>query len=125
MVWNDGRRRRGQVQNASAAAGAYRPALEDAFPALAGVAPNARVATVMGNVLLFAMMFLSGTTLPLEVMPEGVRNASRFLPLTRGVTLLRGLWFGESLGEHLVKVAVLAGVLVGGTTMAAGTFRWE
>jgi ABC-2 type transport system permease protein len=92
---------------------------------LAGVAPNARVATVTGNVLLFPMMFLSGTTLPLEMMPEGVRNASRFLPLTHVVTLLRGLWFGESFGEHLVEVAVLAGVLVVGTAIAAGTFRWE
>lgn len=92
---------------------------------LASVAPNARVATAIGNVLLFPMMFLSGTTVPLEVMPEAVRDASRFLPLTHVVTLLRGLWFGESIGEHLVEVAVLAGVLVVGTIIAAGTFRWE
>jgi len=92
---------------------------------LAGVAPNARVAAVIGNVLFFPMMFLSGTTLPLEVMPEAVRNVSRFIPLTHVVTLLRGLWFGESLSEHLVEIAVLGGVLVVGTIIATRAFRWE
>jgi hypothetical protein len=58
-------------------------------------------------------------------MPQAVRNASRFLPLAPVVTLLRGLWFGESLGDHLEKAAVLAGVLVEGTTIAAWKLRWE
>ena len=92
---------------------------------LASLAPNARVATVVGNVLFFPMMILSGTTLPLEMMPETVYNVSRFIPLTHVVTLLRGLWFGESFSEHLIEVAVLGGVLVGGTIIAAWMFRWE
>jgi hypothetical protein len=35
------------------------------------------------------------------------------------------MWFGKPLGEHLVEVAVLAGMLVVGTIIAAWTFRWE
>jgi len=71
------------------------------------------------------MMFLSGATLPLEIMPSGVRAFSRFLPLTHVVTLMRGLWAGESWRSHLTEVAVLVGVLVIGAVVAAKTFRWE
>lgn len=92
---------------------------------IASLAPTARVAQAVGMVIFYPMLFLSGAALPQEVMPEGVRAASRFLPLTHVVRLLQGMWFGEPLGEHLVEVAVLAGVLVVGTIIAAWTFRWE
>lgn len=92
---------------------------------IASLAPTARVAQAVGMVVFYPMLFLSGAALPQEVMPEGVRAASRFLPLTHVVRLLQGMWFGEPLGEHLVEVAVLAGVLVVGTIIAAWTFRWE
>ena len=92
---------------------------------LAGLAPSARVAQVVGMVLFYPMMFLSGSSIPLELMPEGVQKVSRFLPLTHVVTLLKGLWFGEGWGEHLTEVAVLVGVLVVGGIVAARTFRWE
>ncbi|WKZ36774.1 MAG: ABC transporter permease [Anaerolineales bacterium] len=92
---------------------------------LASLAPNPRTATIIGNVLLFPMMALSGTTFPLELMPEAVRNTSRFVPMTHVVTLLRGLWFGETFGEHLMEVAVLGGIIIMGTIIATWTFRWE
>lgn len=92
---------------------------------LSSFAPSTRVVTVVGNVLFVLMMILSGTTLPLEMMPTAVLQVSRFVPLTHVVTLLRGLWFGESYGEHLIEVAVLGGILVAGTIIAARTFRWE
>lgn len=92
---------------------------------IAGLAPTARVAQVVGMVIFYPMLFLSGAGIPLEIMPEGVRSVSRFLPLTHVVTLLQGLWFGEPWSDHLTQVAVLAGVLVVGGIVAAWTFRWE
>jgi len=93
--------------------------------ALAGVMPNARLAVVIGNVLIIPMNFLSGALIPIEVMPEGVQAVSRFLPLTYVVKLLRGLCAGAGWGAHAVDVAVLAGVLVIGMALVAGTFKWE
>lgn len=92
---------------------------------IAGLAPTARVAQVAGMVIFYPMLFLSGATIPLQEMPEAIRSFSRFLPLTHVVTLLQGLWFGEPWGDHLLEVAVLAGVLVAGVVVAARTFRWE
>lgn len=92
---------------------------------LVGLAPSPRAVTVIGNILLYVMVYLSGGTVPLEVMPEAVKTVTRFIPLTYVVDLLRGLWAGESFGEHLLEIAVLAGITLVGTFIAALTFRWE
>ncbi len=92
---------------------------------IASVSPTARVAQVLGMVLFYPMLFLSGATIPLQELPEWLRRFSEFLPLTHVVTLLQGLWFGEPFGDHLKEVAVLAAVLVVGVVVTAKTFRWE
>jgi ABC-2 type transport system permease protein len=92
---------------------------------IAGLAPGARSAQVIGMVIFYPMMFLSGAGIPLEIMPESVRKISEFLPLTYVVKLLRGLWFGGNWGEHLLELAVLVGVLVICGALAARFFRWE
>lgn len=92
---------------------------------IAGLSPTARVAQIIGMVLLYPMMFLSGASMPLEILSPAIRNISRFLPLTHVVTLVRGLWAGDSWGQHGTEVAVLLGVLIVGTLISARTFRWE
>lgn len=92
---------------------------------IASLAPNPRIALLVGNVLIITMIFLSGNTLPLEIMPEIGRKISLFSPMTHVVTLLRGLWFGDSFNKHLYEMVFLSGVLLVGTTIAARTFRWE
>ena len=92
---------------------------------IASIVPGARTAQVVGMVIFYPMMFLSGASVPLEVMPETVRRISDFLPLTYVVSLLRGLWFGNGWGEHLTEAIVLGGVLVVCAGLAARFFRWE
>ncbi|MFO8059175.1 MAG: ABC transporter permease [Bacillota bacterium] len=92
---------------------------------LASLAPSARAATVMGNVLIFPMLGLSGATVPQEIMSETMRSLARFIPLTHVVTLLQGLWSGEPMSEHLTEVAVLTAICVVATAAAARMFRWE
>ena len=92
---------------------------------IAGLAPGARTAQVIGMVIFYPMMFLSGASIPLEIMPEKIQRIADFLPLTYVVRLLRGLWFGDTWGEHLLETAVLAGVLVVCTALSARFFRWE
>jgi ABC-2 type transport system permease protein len=92
---------------------------------LAGLMPSARTAQVVGIVLLYPMLFLSGAGFPRELLPETIRKISAFLPLTYVVNLLRGLWVGESWSKHLLNVGVLAGMLVLGIIVSVKTFRWE
>jgi len=92
---------------------------------LAGVVPTARTAQIVAMVLFYPMIFLSGATIPREVLPQTVQRYAAALPLTHVVTLLRGLWFGESWGQHLTEVGILSGMLVIGVVVSAVTFRWE
>lgn len=92
---------------------------------VASLAPTARVAQVVGQLAFFPMMFLSGATFPVQMMPAGVRRVSAALPLTHVVRLLQGLWAGDSWGAHLTEVAILAAMLMIGALISSRTFRWE
>jgi len=92
---------------------------------IASVASGARVAQVIGMVIFYPMMFLSGAGMPIEFLPPSLQRVSDFLPLTYVARLLRGLWFGEPFVDHLFEVAVLAGILIVFGAAAARTFRWE
>lgn len=90
---------------------------------IAGLSPTARIAAVVGQVLFFPMMFLSGVGFPPEIMPAGVRTVARWLPLTHVVNLLQSLWFGQGWSAQSVLILVL--MLVLGTAVSVYTFRWE
>jgi ABC-2 type transport system permease protein len=92
---------------------------------LAGIMPTARTAQIVGLVLLYPMLFLSGAGFPRELLPEAIKKVSTFLPLTYVVNLLRGLWVGEAWSSHLLDAGVLAGMLIIGVVVSAMTFRWE
>ena len=92
---------------------------------IASVAPTARIAQTVGQILFFPMMFLSGATLPLEIMPSGVRGVSELLPLTHAVKLMQGVWFGESWTEYFAEIGVLVLMLLIGVALSVRWFRWE
>jgi len=92
---------------------------------LASLVPTARAAQVVGMVIFFPMMFLSGAGMPLQLLPEGLRKVSDFLPLSYVVRLVQGLWFGESWSNLWLSVLVLVGMLLIATAGAAKLFRWE
>jgi ABC-2 type transport system permease protein len=92
---------------------------------LAGLMPTARTAQVVGMVILYPMLFLSGAGFPRELLPEAIKKISTFLPLTYVVNLLRGFWVGEPWSQHWLDVGVLAGILVLGILISLKTFRWE
>lgn len=92
---------------------------------LAGIMPTVRTAWVASMVLVYPMLFLSGAFFSIEVLPAAVQKVSNFIPLTYVVNLLRGLWYGESWGSHLLDAGVLVGMLLLGIGISARTFRWE
>jgi ABC-2 type transport system permease protein len=92
---------------------------------LAGTMPTVRSAWVVGMVLMYPMMFLSGAFFTVELLPAAIQRVSAFLPLTYVVNLLGGLWTGQPWGDHLLDVGVLTGMLLLGIIISAKTFRWE
>jgi ABC-2 type transport system permease protein len=92
---------------------------------LAGVLPNTRMGTIIGNVLLQPMVYLSGVTIPNEVMSEGMQKAIGFNPLTHVVTLMQGMWRGDAWSQHQSEVVILGAILVVAGIVAVRVFRWE
>jgi ABC-2 type transport system permease protein len=92
---------------------------------LAGVMPTARTAQIVGMVILYPMLFLSGAGFPRELLPDAIQKISVFLPLTYVVNLLRGLWIGEAWSQHITELIVLSVLLVLGVLISIKTFRWE
>jgi len=92
---------------------------------IAGLMPNARTAQIVGMVILYPMLFLSGAGFPRELLPETIKKISTFLPLTYVVNLLRGLWIGENWAAHQTEVLVLVIILIVGVLVSIKVFRWE
>jgi ABC-2 type transport system permease protein len=92
---------------------------------LASLAPTARVAQTIGMVLAYPMMFLSGASLPLELLPPGLRHVTDFIPLTYVVKLMRGLWVDAPWASLRLDVAVLSAILIIATALSARFFRWQ
>jgi ABC-2 type transport system permease protein len=90
---------------------------------IAGLAPTARIAQVVGQLVYFPMMFLSGAAIPLQLMPDGVRSVAELLPMTMMVRMFQDLWFGQ--GWYLPAIGLMAMLLIVGTSLSARTFRWE
>jgi ABC-2 type transport system permease protein len=94
--------------------------------AIGGWAKNERQAAPLSNIVVFPMMFLSGTFFPRFLMPEWLQNVSSFLPLTPvidGVRLIATE--GRGLLEILPQVGLVAGWMVVIYLIAFRVFRWE
>ncbi|USN97025.1 MAG: ABC transporter permease [Candidatus Nomurabacteria bacterium] len=94
--------------------------------ALGGWAKNERQAAPLSNIIVFPMMFLSGTFFPRFLMPEWLQTFSGFLPLT---PIIDGIRLIATEGKHLWEITPQLGLM--GIWMiviyfiAFRVFRWE
>ncbi len=90
---------------------------------LGAIMPQARAAQGIGLILFFTMMFLSGTSPPVEVMSDVMLGIGKALPLYHAALALQDAWNG--LGVNWVEVGILSAVTVGALGLTIWLFRWE
>ena len=90
-----------------------------------GVAKNTKQAGVIASLLYFPMLVFSGTTLPVEVMPQAMQKVVSLFPLTQGISLMKHSFLGVSTGNVLIPVTVIIVVMLLCTGLAIRFFRWE
>lgn len=94
--------------------------------ALGGWAKNERQVAPLANIIVFPMMFLSGTFFPRYAMPEWLQNVTFYMPLT---PVIDGARLIATEGKHLLdlgpQVAVMAAWVVIIYIIAFRVFRWE
>jgi ABC-2 type transport system permease protein len=94
--------------------------------ALGGWAKNERQVAPLANIIVFPMMFLSGTFFPRYAMPEWLQNITTYMPLT---PVIDGARLIATEGKHLIdlgpQLAVMSVWVVIIYIIAFRVFRWE
>jgi len=94
--------------------------------ALGGWAKNERQVAPLANIVVFPMMFLSGTFFPRFLMPEWLQNISAFLPLT---PVIDGIRLIATEGKHFIDILPQIGLIglwfIIIYLIAFKVFRWE
>ncbi|TAH36702.1 ABC transporter permease [Candidatus Saccharibacteria bacterium] len=94
--------------------------------AIGGWAKNERQAAPLANIIVFPMMFLSGTFFPRFLMPEWLQNITQFLPLTPVIDGARLIATeGQSLLQIAPQIGIIAAWMVIIYAIAFRVFRWE
>ena len=93
---------------------------------IGGWAKNERQAAPLANIVVFPMMFLSGTFFPRYVMPEWLQGVTQYMPLT---PVIDGARLIATEGQHLWQLGPQLGImavwLVVIYVIAFRVFRWE
>ena len=93
---------------------------------IASVANSMQESQVIIQLLYFPMLFLSGVTFPLGIMPQWLQTAAQFLPSTYLSMGLRSILIrGESIADNWEAVAGLALTIAVATFLGVKLFRWE
>lgn len=93
---------------------------------LGGWAKNERQAAPLGNIIVFPMMFLTGTFFPRYLMPDWLQSITTFMPLTPVIDGARMILSeGKSLFDLGPQLGVMAIWLVIIYAIAFRVFRWE
>jgi ABC-2 type transport system permease protein len=94
--------------------------------AIGGWAKNERQAAPLANIVVFPMMFLTGTFFPRYIMPHWLQSISGWLPLS---PVIDGARLIATQGYHLTQVGPQLGVmaiwLVVVYAIAFRVFSWE
>lgn len=94
--------------------------------AIGGWAKNERQAAPLANIIVFPMMFLSGTFFPRFLMPHWLQGITAFLPLS---PVIDGARLIATEGKHLIdlgpQLAVMGAWMLIVYLIAFRVFRWE
>lgn len=93
---------------------------------IASIANTMQEAQVYNNLAWLTLLFLSGTSVPLPLLPHWVQRVATFLPATYLVSAFQSVMVqGQSLSEHWPELLALCVSGTFGLLFAWKLFRWE
>lgn len=92
---------------------------------IASVSPNANTTNLLCSIVYFPMLFLSGATIPLEILPKSIVRVLQILPMTQGVDLLESVAAGQSLNASIMAIAYLLVIGILSVLVSTKCFKWE
>ena len=93
---------------------------------LASVANSMQGSQVLIQLFYMPMLFLSGATFPITMLPEWAQLISQFMPASYLVTGFQGIFFrNEPFSANWPSLLALLATLLLGTFFSMQLFRWE
>jgi ABC-2 type transport system permease protein len=92
---------------------------------LTSLAKNVGTAAAISSLFLNLMLFLSGATFPLEMMPDILQYVAKVLPLYYVIELVRATWNTSPIWENMAPVYVLLSISVVSILLSSKFFRWS
>lgn len=92
----------------------------------ASVVNSMQESQILIQILYMPMLFLSGATFPVSIMPVWVQNIAQFLPSTHFFGGMQSILLGgEELAQNKTAVLALLTTAIVGTFIGVKLFRWE
>jgi ABC-2 type transport system permease protein len=102
------------------------PTLFAALGMLVGtVSKNPETAGVVGNIVTFPMMFLSGTFFPISIMPMYLQGIAHVLPLFYVIEGINNVMVYGNTGAAMVDLAIILVITVVVFAAAVRFFKWR
>lgn len=93
---------------------------------IAAVVNSSQEANVLIQIVYMPMLFLSGATFPLQIMPSWLQIVTQFIPASYLVTGMSGiLQRGETIAQNSKSVFALIVTLLVALFISSKLFRWE
>ena len=89
------------------------------------VTKDPETAGVIGNIVTFPMMFLSGTFFPISIMPTYLQNIAHVLPLFYVIEGLNNVMVYGNYTGAIIDLAVVSAITVIFFVAAARLFKWR
>jgi len=89
------------------------------------ISKSVESASVLGNIITFPMMFLSGTFFPLSTMPQYLQSFAHVLPLFYVVEGLNNVMVYGNISAALIDIGVTTLITVIFFVAAAKLFKWR
>jgi imidazolonepropionase-like amidohydrolase/ABC-type multidrug transport system permease subunit len=93
---------------------------------IAAVVNSSQEGNILIQIIYMPMLFLSGASFPLSLMPDWLKLVTQFIPATYLVTGMSGiLQRGETIAQNSKSVFALVVTLLVALFIATKLFRWE
>lgn len=89
------------------------------------VAKTEEGAAVIGNIITFPMMFLSGTFFPISIMPDWLQGIAHFLPLYYIIDGLNAVMVYTNYNSALIDMLISFTISMAFFVLAMLTFSWK
>jgi ABC-2 type transport system permease protein len=89
------------------------------------VSKNTETASIIGNIITFPMMFLSGTFFPISLMPTYLQHFAHVLPLFYIIEGLNGVMIYSNYTQAAIDLVVVTVIMIAIFVAAVKLFKWR